>query len=190
MTAAPLLIDEMLPRFDEFERHEIVVRAARRAVYEALRRVDLLGPRVVRWLLALRGAPGALRGRAPRRPRGILSLERLLEGGFILLGERPEEEMALGVIGRFWTLTGERLPLDAEGFRRFDRPGYAKAVWNFRLVDAGDGMTRLSTETRICCLDETSRRRFRLYWRVIGPFSGLIRIALLRAIAREATRRV
>jgi hypothetical protein len=107
--------------------------------------------------------------------------------GFVLLGERPERELALGVVGRFWTPGGERVTLDADGFRAFDRPGYAKAVWDFRLTPE-HGATRLSTETRVWCLDAASRRSFRRYWRVVGPFSGLIRMALLRAVLREATR--
>ena len=107
----------------------------------------------------------------------------------MLLGERPGTELALGLVGRFWTATGQILRLDAEGVRTFDEPGYAKAVWDFRLAAQPDGTTRLSTETRVRCLDAPSRRRFRLYWRVIRPFSGLIRIALLRAVAREATGR-
>jgi len=35
--------------------------------------------------------------------------------------------------------------------------------------------------------DAASRRRFRLYWLLIRPFSGLMRRLMLRAIAREAT---
>jgi len=81
-----------------------------------------------------------------------------------------------------------RLTRAPDGFAPFDRPGYAKVVWDFRLTPQADGTTRLSTETRIRCLDAESRRRFRRYWRVIQPFSGLIRLALLRAVAREATR--
>ncbi|MBI4635527.1 MAG: hypothetical protein HY727_04170 [Candidatus Rokubacteria bacterium] len=190
MTAAPApaLIDELLPRFDEVERHELVVRAPAPAVYAALRRVDLLGPRVVRWLILLRGLPSALSGPRRRRPRGPVTLERLLESGFVLLGERAGRELALGIAGRFWRPAGERLALDADGFRAFDRPGHAKAVWTFSLEEQADGTTRLVTETRIQCLDRASRRRFRLYWRLVRPFSGLIRIALLRAIAREALR--
>jgi hypothetical protein len=46
----------------------------------------------------------------------------MLQSGFVLLGERPERELALGVVGRFWTLEGERLTLDADGFAAFDRP--------------------------------------------------------------------
>src|SRR5262245_16698801 len=183
------LIDELLPRFDEVERHERLVRAAPAAVYAALWRADLLSSPVVRWLLMLRGAPAALLH--PRRAarRRSLTLGQVLDShGFVLLGERSGREVALGLVGRFWTLTGERLPLDAPGFVAFDRPGYAKAVWDFRLTPEGDA-TRLSTETRILGLDEASRRRFRRYWRVIGPFSGLTRRAILRAVEREASRR-
>jgi hypothetical protein len=186
--AASALIDELLPRFDEVERHARLVRAAPPAVYAALWRADLLASPLVRGLLMLRGIPAALRH--PRRParRRTLTLAQVLESyGFVLLGERPEREVVLGVVGRFWTLTGERLALDAPGFVAFDRPGYAKAVWDFRLAPEGDA-TRLSTETRILGLDAESRRRFRRYWRVIGPFSGLTRRAFLRAVDREATR--
>ncbi|HEU4367283.1 MAG TPA: hypothetical protein VFV05_03530 [Methylomirabilota bacterium] len=190
MTTAspPTLIDELMPEFDEFEHHEILVRAPAAAVHAALRRVDLFGSRVIRWLLLLRAAPGVLRRPGPPRRRGPLTLERLLEHGFVLLGERAERELVLGVVGRFWQLASEPLRLDAAGFRAFESPGYAKAVWDFRLAPIDAGTTRLSTDTRIRCLDPVSRRRFRRYWRVIRPFSGLIRIALLRAVAREATR--
>jgi len=188
MAAAAPLIDELMPRFDEFERHAILVPAPPAVVYAALRRVDLLGSRLIRWLILLRSVPAALSRPRARRPRGALTLDRMLEGGFVLLGERPERELALGVVGRFWTPGGERVTLDADGFRAFDRPGYAKAVWDFRVAPDGQGATRLSTETRIWCVDAASRRSFRRYWRVVRPFSGLIRIALLRAVMREATR--
>jgi len=123
MAAAAPLIDELMPRFDEFERHAIPVPAPPAVVYAALRRVDLLGSRLIRWLILLRSVPAALSRPRPRRPRGALTLDRMLEGGFVLLGERPERELALGVVGRFWTPGGERVTLDADGFRAFDRPG-------------------------------------------------------------------
>ena len=181
------LIDELMPRFDEVERHARLVQAAPADVYAALRRVDLRRSGIVRALLFLRGVPAVLARRD--RPAGPLTLETMRRRGFVLLGERPGTELALGLVGRFWTATGQILRLDAEGVRTFDEPGYAKAVWDFRLAAQPDGTTRLSTETRVRCLDAPSRRRFRLYWRVIRPFSGLIRLALLRAVAREATRR-
>jgi hypothetical protein len=35
------------------------------------------------------------------------------------------------------------------------------------------------------CLDESSRRRFRRYWLFIRPFSGLIRMEMLRVIRQQ-----
>jgi hypothetical protein len=41
----------------------------------------------------------------------------------------------------------------------------------------------LTTETRIAAVDDAARRAFMRYWRIVGPFSGLIRRRWLRAIA-------
>jgi hypothetical protein len=175
------LIDEWLPQYDRVERHALVIAAEPAAVWAALWRTDVLASCIVRGLLALRTV-------RMNRPHGPVTLGQLTLRGFALLGERPEREVLLGTVGRFWSPGGERLTLDAESFRAFDRPGWAKAAWDFRLTPEAGGATRLSTETRVRCLDGASRRRFALYWLAIRPFSGLIRIALLRAIAREATR--
>ena len=182
-----MLIDQLMPRFDEVERHELVVRAPVAAVYAAIARTDFADWWVIRALLGLRALPSVVRGRK-RRSRGPLTLATMGARDFVALGERAPHELALGVVGRFWTPTGGLVRLDADGFRSFDRPGYAKAVWNFTVEDRGDGAARLATETRIWCLDRASRRRFRLYWLVVRPFSGLMRIVMLRAIAREAGR--
>jgi hypothetical protein len=44
----------------------------------------------------------------------------------------------------------------------------------------------LATETRVLCLDDSSRRKFKLYWTLIAPFSGLIRNEALRVVKRAA----
>jgi hypothetical protein len=172
------LIDDLMPVFDAVERHAITIAAQTAVVYRAIAQTDFARSGPIRWLLRLRGLG------APRR----LTLGDIARGGFVLLGERPGREMAFGIAGRFWTPSGGRVALDADGFRRFERAGHAKAVWDFRVADAGDGSTRLTTETRIWCADAAARRRFRVYWAVVGRFSGLIRILMLRAVAREATR--
>ena len=169
------LIDHCMPVFDAVERHALTIAAPPAIVYSALSRVDFARSGPIRWLLRVRGLG------AQRR----LTLADVTRGGFVLLGERPGLEMAFGIAGRFWTPSGGRVTLDADAFRRFERPGYAKAVWDFRVTDAGHGSTRLTTETRIRCVDATGRRRFRVYWALVRPFSGLIRILMLRAVARE-----
>jgi hypothetical protein len=80
---------------------------------------------------------------------------------------------------------GDLKKIDAETFKSFDVAGYAKAVWNFSLREEKTG-TRLTTETRIKCTDMTSRRRFGFYWAIVRPFSGLIRMQMLKAIKRRA----
>ena len=75
---------------------------------------------------------------------------------------------------------------EAVGAARRPRAGgarLAKMAFNFRL----DGST-LSTETRVLLTDAASRRKFRAYWTLIRPFSGLIRRVWLRAIAHRAAR--
>jgi hypothetical protein len=130
------------------------------------------------------------RRRPRRRSAGTrLTLEHAIAARFILLGQRPPHEIALGAIGRFWTAASKPVRVAPDAFGRFQEPGYAKAVWDFTLAPIGDGATRLATETRVWCADAASRRRFRLYWLVIRPFSGLIRRQMLRSIAREATQR-
>ena len=66
------------------------------------------------------------------------------------------------------------------------RSGLALAAINFRLEDAANGETVLSTETRIYASDAWTRKKFGAYWRVIYPGSALIRVMWLRAIKRRA----
>jgi hypothetical protein len=180
-----MLIDDFLPVYDATERHRIDIRAPAEQVYAAVQTLDLGHSPIVRWLFLLRGLPAFwLSRQKPKQPLG-LTMDRLLKSGFIVLGARPPQELVLGLVGRFWTAHGDIQQLDAAGFRSFDRPGYAKAVWNFSLTELADGLTRLHTETRVLCLDEASRWQFRLYWLFIRPFSGLIRREALHAIKRS-----
>jgi hypothetical protein len=65
-----------------------------------------------------------------------------------------------------------------------ERAGLTIAI-DFR-AEAIPGGSRLRTETRVKASDERARRRFRLYWLLIGPFSSLIRRRWLRAIQKAA----
>jgi hypothetical protein len=57
----------------------------------------------------------------------------------------------------------------------------------FDLIARADGGgSLLSTETRVHASTARTRRAFRLYWLVVGPFSALIRRRWLRATARAA----
>jgi hypothetical protein len=176
------LADEHLPAYDVIMRHERRVAVAAAAAWAALQRADLDASLVIRVLLTLRGL------RRPGVARRRLTLAGLADAGFLPLGERPGREIAFGLVGRFWTPSGGRVRVTSAEFRDFARPGYAKVVWTFAVAEEAPGMTRLVTETRVACIDGASRRRFRIYWLLVRPFSGLIRRAMLEAVAREASR--
>lgn len=180
-----MLIDDILPCYDAVERHQIKILAPARTVYEAVRVLDLRDSRIVRLLFRLREGLGSFRSK-PDTQRLGLTLRDLIAGGFILLAERPDEEIVLGLVGRFWSASGNIKRMDAEAFSSFASPGFAKAAWNFSLDQDEGGATRLSTETRVLCLDDSSRRKFKLYWTLIAPFSGVIRMEALRAVKLAA----
>lgn len=176
-----------MPVYDVSEYHETRIRAEIEAVYDALWNVDLGSSLIVRALLRVRALPSLFKSGAKRDVK--LNLETLLRSsGFVLLGEARPSEIALGLVGQFWRLSGGTCAIRADEFKDFTEQGFAKAVWNFSLVEAGEDRTRVATETRVLCLDRTSKRRFRLYWALIAPFSGLIRREVLRTIRREAER--
>ena len=168
-----MLIDEFLSEYDFVETHGISIHAGAAAIYRAAHEVDFAESFIIRWLFRLRGLSSE-----------NVTLRSLRRSRFELLGETTDRELVLGIVGRFWTIRGDLKKIDAESFKRFDTAGYAKAVWNFALRPDGAD-TRLTTETRIRCTDAESRRRFGFYWTFIRPFSGLIRMEMLRAIKRK-----
>jgi hypothetical protein len=113
--------------------------------------------------------------------------EKLVRFGFTVLEEIQGEELVLGVAGRFWRHDGDLRQLaDREAFVAFSEDGCVKAAWNLRVDPAPDETCVFSTETRIAYFGPAARRNFRLYWTLVGPFSGLIRRALLRGVRRQA----
>ena len=171
------MIERFMPRYDAVERHGTTVAAPAHVVDACARSVDLGASPIVRLLLRARGMPG-----------DRLRLDRIEQSGFRVLADRPGGEIVFGLIGRFWTASGGIRRFESADFTGFDEPGYAKAVWGFRMSAVRGGGTMLETETRVQCTDARSRRRFRLYWLVVRPGSGLIRRLILREIRRCAER--
>jgi len=106
-----------------------------------------------------------------------------------LIAEAPGEEFVLGIMGRFWTPSGGLVPATADTFRLPPPAGLAQGIWNFHVSPKADG-TELSTETRVRCGDEATRRHFGRYWRIIRIGSGLIRGSMLRHIRSAAQQGV
>jgi hypothetical protein len=178
-------IDDFLPSFDIAAAYNIRIEAPAATVYECLLRADFSQSWIVRLLMTLRS------GRLSRRTSTTKDLRQWLRGtGFIELKEVPAQEIIIGVAGRFWRPDGGRcMDLSADDFVAFCRPGYTKVAWNFTLASAATDTTVLSTETRIQCFGRSARWKFRMYWILVGPFSGLIRKALLKQIKTAAELR-
>ena len=173
-----MLIDQALPTYDEREYHQIEIKGNPTRVYESVRALDFSDSFLIRTLFRLRGLPATLK-----------SVDDLLEAGFILVDELPGQEFVLGLIGKFWAPSGKLEKANSLQYREFNHKGYAKVAWNFAVSKTSHGLVQVSTETRIMCMDERSRKRFRLYWRLVGPFSGLVRKEMLRCLKESAELR-
>jgi hypothetical protein len=173
-----MLIDEFLPEYDFVEVHQVAVAAPAGTIDPLIRDLDVRASLIARVLFALRGMP-----------RGYLTLDGLEGAGFRVLADQPGEEIVIGLIGKFWKPRGELLKFDPVEFRTLAPKGYAKAAWNFTMRPIGGERTEVRTETRVSCPDESSRRAFSRYWRLVRPFSGLIRQEILRLIKRSSEGR-
>jgi hypothetical protein len=170
-------LDRVLPEYDHGHRHQIVVEATGDETYRAIRSTDLTASPIVRVLIALRGLGG--------RP---LTVDALIDRGFLLLADDPPGELVLGVVGKFWLPAGGVMRLTAADFADFATPGYAKAVWSFE-TESANGRTLLATETRILCTSASARALFSAYWTVVGSFSALMRksaLATIKSVAEGA----
>lgn len=170
------LIDKFLPQYDFCERHSIEINAPAAVIYRTARTMDFRQAHLSYFLCRLRGLS----------PAAKPTLESILQKHFVFLGEEPNKELLLGITGKFWTLDGGLMRVAGEDFINFERTGYAKAVWDFSLTEIGNGASRLETETRVFCTDETSRSLFRAYWFLIRAFSGLMRREILCVIKRRS----
>jgi hypothetical protein len=195
------LAEEFLPVYDVSDAVATVVQADRRKTYERLLDVDLLevgreAP-LVGVLGALRMLPEVvghlLHGERPAKPPESMRLRDMptipmRDGGWILLAERPGEEIALGLVGKFWRPVIEFARIEtAEEFRSFDEPGFAKTVYDLSVREPAPGRTLLSGLMRTATTDEHASRWFRRYWAFgVGSGAHILVGALLDSARRAA----
>ena len=195
------LADNFLPIYDVSDAVATVADADRETAWRALLDVDLLklgreAP-LVGMLGALRMLPEVvghlLHGERPANPPESMRLRDLssiplYEGGWILLGERQGEEIAMGLVGKFWRPVIEFARITtADEFREFHEPGFAKAVYDLSVRELGEGKTLLSGLMRTATTDEHARRWFRRYWTFgIGSGAHILVGALLDSARRVA----
>jgi hypothetical protein len=153
-------LDAFLPAYEFSTWHTVPVAVDPVRADRALREVTFKEVPLVRALLLARGL-GLRRAEdtvlATMVPRATI------------LEDVPGEGLVLTLSGQFWRMRG-----------RGPEPP-ATAVIDFRALPGS-----LATETRVHVLDPVSRRKFGRYWRIVRPFSGLIRMGVLRAAKRRA----
>jgi hypothetical protein len=195
------LADHFLPVYDVSDAVATVADADQETAWRALLDVDLLqlgreAP-VVGMLGALRMVPEVighlLHGERPAKPPESMRLRDLpsipmYEGGWILLGDRPGEEIALGLVGKFWRPVIEFARItSADQFRDFDEPGFAKTIYNLTARELDANKALLSGLMRTATTDEHARRWFRRYWTFgVGSGAHILVGALLDSARRAA----
>ncbi len=183
-----MLMDAFLPEFEEAKRYSIHINASPEVVFEAIKRTDFLNSKIIWFLFSIRSIPSIVTGKFKFHTAEPVTIQSMEKSGFVFLGETPNEELVIGVVGPFWKLTGNICKdVSSDSFLAFNRPGNAKAVWNFMVKNNSSG-TELSTETRIHCLDKKSLQSFKRYWFFVGYFSGVIRNVMLKMIKRSVER--
>jgi hypothetical protein len=177
-----VLLDEIIPTWHFGNHHQIVVDAPSDRVAQAIE--SLRYDRDASWLVRL-----FFRARGLDLPNGPTPREALTATGFSVLAERPGREIVFGIAGKFWApreMANLVRVSDAAAFEAFAVPGQAKGAMNLRVEPLDDGRTLLSTETRVLCTDRRARMLFAIYWTLIRIPSALIRVDMLRSIARHA----
>jgi len=199
-----VIVDDFLPVYDVSDSVATVVHADVATTWDALLGVDLVevGRRrpMVGLLGALRALPDIvshlLHGEdlpgAPKtlRLRDLATLP-MNQGGWVLLGERPREEIALGLVGKFWRPVIEFASVPTpEAFRAFDTPGFARTIYSLAVSDIGDGRSLLTGTMRTSATDERARAWFRRYW-TFGVGAGAhVLVSGLLDVTRETAEAV
>ncbi|WP_248749789.1 hypothetical protein [Pseudomonas sp. MWU15-20650] len=175
------VIEAYLPAYEFSETHSIEVATTPE---NAMAAVAVHRPEDVaffRFAIALRELPMRLmRGHQSHR------LPSFGMDNFTMLERKGDVEVAYGLAGKLWKANyGQAVIADSEAFKNFNSHGCVKLVIGFTCQLVRPGITKITTETRVHCLDKHALTRFRFYWCLIRPVSGLIRQRMLKAIAHQ-----
>jgi len=198
-----MFVDEFLPVFDFSDTIETAVDADKATTWQALMEADLIEVGRARPLVGLLGAVRILpqlvwqrlHGEHPPAAPKRLTLRDttklpMSEGGWVLLGERPGEEIALALVGKFWRPVIEYADVDSTAFKDFCEPGFAKTVYALGTRRLEARRTLLWATMRTATTDEHARVWFRRYWTFgVGYGAHVLVHGLLDFVREEAEHR-
>jgi hypothetical protein len=200
-----MLLDEFLPVYDVSDAVARVVDADVKTTWQALMDVDLIDvgrqKPMVGMLGALRILPDVvshvIHGERPQPAPQQMCLRDMAaiplgEGGWVVLGERANEEIAFGLVGKFWRPVIEFAAVrSADEFRGFSTPGFAKTIYSLSVTRIDDHRTLLAGAMRTATTDEHARQWFRRYWTLgIGSGAHVLVNGLLEVTRDVAEARV
>ena len=171
-----MLQEKYLPDFHFNEKHSIQISASPGRVSNLMTKLDVSSSWIIRILLTLRGIPR----------KTSFGIERWKKMGFQILEQQEGREIILGLIGQFWKPSGNIHRFEVNEFVGFKSDQFAKATWNFEIIPMGESRIVVETETRIQCANDNVRKNFGRYWFFIKPFSGLIRMEILKIVKKKA----
>jgi hypothetical protein len=203
VSGGAVLVDEFLPVFDVSDEVATVVAADSQTIWDALMDADLIDVGRQRPLVALLGAVRVLpdlvwqrlHGEHPPAAPERLTLRDTTKlpmrgGGWVLLAERPPEEIVLGLVGKFWRPVIEFAHVEAEAFKDWTEPGFAKTIYALGTRRLDDDRTMLWATMRTASTDEHARTWFRRYWTLgVGAGAHVLVNGLLDLVREEAERR-
>ena len=172
-------IDDVVPVWDWRSAHTTRVAAPPVRAAAAVREVSGRDLPLTGALMRIR----TLGRRSSSRERP--AIEGMARLGLATLADDRDGVVVGGVLSPWRLRGGHRRVASAEEVRAFAEPGWVRVAAAFTVAPEGDGC-RVRTETRIAATDDTARRRFGRYWRLIGPFSSITRREMLAAIRRRA----
>jgi hypothetical protein len=180
-------LDAFMPEYNFEEHHEITIQAPPDRVRYAIDHVSFSDLPEMRTLGRVRNIAMGVRasGSAPLAPTPIVEVVKNGRSGFFALDDTPRE-FVIGLAGQPWNNRAVRLK--SEEFRAWAAPGNIKVAANFLIEDAGNGRSRVITETRIAATDDAARAKMAKYWTLIYPGSGMVRHSLLEAVRARAER--
>ena len=193
-----MLLDEFVPKWDFREDCTVKVKAPIDVTYRAIMEFTLaeVSP-LVRVLSFLRTLPEKMVGRKySTSDYHMPYLPQECRDFFTELAREPPHEFVCGLIvpgdiGRVWKKSSDLnfRATDAQEFKVYTDPSHLKVAMSICLCDSGEPESiKLRAEWRIGALSPQARKKFTLYWRIIGPFSHLIQKSLVKAVKRRAEK--